>query len=65
MRTGALLPYEQALRAAGPLALHAEDGRMLRLDVARWLAPVDDVDVTVLERCTAPTLDIGCGARPI
>jgi SAM-dependent methyltransferase len=61
MQTGALAPYEHSLKTAGPLALQAEDGRTIELDVTRWLAAADDVDRTVLARCTGPTLDVGCG----
>ena len=61
MRTGALLPYELSLLTAGPLALRTGDGQRFRLDIARWLAPVDDADETVLVRCTGPSLDVGCG----
>ncbi len=61
MQTGALLPYEWSLLTAERLGLHTEDGRVLSLDVPRWLAPADDADHTVLERCTSPTLDVGCG----
>jgi SAM-dependent methyltransferase len=61
MRTDALVPYEQALLASSPLALHTDDGRVIALDVARWLAPVDAVDETVLARCVGPVLDVGCG----
>ena len=42
-------------------ALHAADGRVVALDVARWLAPTDACDETVLDRCTGPVLDVGCG----
>lgn len=61
MEVGALAPYEQALRTAGSLSLATDDGRMLTLDVARWLGPVDDGDETVLDRCIGPVLDVGCG----
>ena len=61
MQAGALRPYEHSLRTAGPLGLCAADGRVISLDVARWLAPVDDVDHSVLARCTGPVLDVGCG----
>jgi SAM-dependent methyltransferase len=61
MQAGALRPYEHSLRTAGPLGLCAGDGRVISLDVARWLAPVDDADETVLARCTGPALDVGCG----
>ncbi len=61
MEAGALAPYEQALRSSGPLGLHTEDGRLLTLDVARWLGAADDADRTVLDRCRGPVLDVGCG----
>lgn len=61
MQLDALLPYEDALAQAGTLELLCPDGRVVELDVARWLAPIDDVDSTVLQRCTGPTLDVGCG----
>jgi SAM-dependent methyltransferase len=61
MEAGALAPYEHALRGAGPLGLHTEDGRLLTLDVARWLGAADDADRTVLDRCRGPVLDVGCG----
>jgi SAM-dependent methyltransferase len=61
MQAGALQPYEWSLMTADRLGLHTEDGRVLSLDVHRWLAPADAADHTVLERCTSPTLDVGCG----
>lgn len=61
MEAGALAPYEQALRATGHLGLRSADGQFVELDVARWLGPTDDVDESVLDRCTGPVLDIGCG----
>lgn len=61
MQPGALAPYENALRAAAPLALHDSAGRRISLDVRRWLGAADDGDRTVLERCVGPTLDVGCG----
>ncbi len=61
MEAGALAPYEQALRATGRLGLHTEDGEIVELDVARWLGGSDGADGTVLDRCTGPVLDIGCG----
>ena len=61
MEAGALAPYEHALRGAGPLGLRTEDGRLLTLDVARWLGAADAADRTVLDRCRGPVLDVGCG----
>ena len=31
------------------------------LDIGRWLAPTDAVDESVLDLCTGPVLDVGCG----
>lgn len=31
------------------------------LDLARWGGTLDDADRTVLDRCVAPVLDVGCG----
>jgi SAM-dependent methyltransferase len=61
MEVGALAPYELALRTAGPLGLRTDDGRLIALDVARWLGAVDCADETVLDRCRGPVLDVGCG----
>ena len=35
--------------------------REVPLDVARWFAPADAADETVLARCRGPVLDVGCG----
>ncbi|MEO7262117.1 MAG: class I SAM-dependent methyltransferase [Jatrophihabitantaceae bacterium] len=61
MNDGALRPYEQSLRASGQLVMVDGEGRQVTLNVARWLAPADPSDDTVLERCAGPVLDIGCG----
>lgn len=61
MKAGALQPYEQSLRAPAELAMVAGDGRQITLNVARWLAPADPADHTVLSRCVGPVLDLGCG----
>jgi SAM-dependent methyltransferase len=61
MEVGALAPYEEALRTSGPLGLRTDDGRLIALDVARWLAGTDESDDTVLDRCVGPVLDVGCG----
>lgn len=55
-------PYAQAMQAGrGPLFLRRPDGWILPLEVERWCAGADDADLTVLERCRGPVLDIGCG----
>src|SRR4051812_20039915 len=41
--------------------LALETTREVPLDVARWLAPADAADDTVLDRGTGPVLDVGCG----
>ncbi|MEF9886599.1 class I SAM-dependent methyltransferase [Streptomyces sp. P9-A4] len=55
-------PYTAALRTGrGPLYLRREDGWLLPLEVERWCGEPDAADVTVLDRCTGPVLDVGCG----
>jgi len=46
-------PIEARIRIA--------DGRLQRLPLRRWLAPVDAADRAVLVHAVAPVLDIGCG----
>lgn len=58
--------YERALwrSVSGPVkpvAVPADDGFVLQLDVARYAGRADQVDRVLLENCTGPTLDIGCG----
>jgi SAM-dependent methyltransferase len=61
MEAGALAPYERALADAAALQLVAADGRVLTLEIARYLADADNVDATVFDRCIGPVLDVGCG----
>ena len=44
-----------------PILLEGEDGESVRLDVAKYAAAPDATDAELLDRCTGPTLDIGCG----
>jgi hypothetical protein len=44
-----------------PLVLHTDTGGQLLLDASRFTAAPDPVDHAVLDRCTGPTLDLGCG----
>ena len=37
------------------------DGRVQKLPLRKWLAPVDEADRAVLAHAVAPVLDIGCG----
>ncbi|PZS38702.1 MAG: SAM-dependent methyltransferase, partial [Pseudonocardiales bacterium] len=41
--------------------LVGDDGRIFPVAPQRWLAPADDEDVWLLNRCTGPTVDVGCG----
>jgi 2-polyprenyl-3-methyl-5-hydroxy-6-metoxy-1,4-benzoquinol methylase len=55
-------PYAAALHSGrGPLFLRRTDGRLLPLDVERWCARADAVDLDVLDRCEGAVLDVGCG----
>jgi SAM-dependent methyltransferase len=58
--------YEQALWSslsgqAEPVTLHGEDGLVIQLEVGKYAAGADMVDQCLLDHCTGPTLDIGCG----
>lgn len=55
-------PYARALRTGrGPLFLRRADGWLLLLEVERWCAEADGVDLEVLRRCEGAVLDVGCG----
>ncbi|WUI44650.1 class I SAM-dependent methyltransferase [Streptomyces sp. NBC_00414] len=55
-------PYSRALRTGhGPLFLRRADGWLLPLEVERWCARADAVDLEILGRCEGSVLDIGCG----
>ena len=57
--------YAAALRAGrGPLFLRRDDGWLLPLEVERWCARADQVDLDVLDRCEGTVLDVGCGPGP-
>jgi SAM-dependent methyltransferase len=53
--------YERALWHGTPLHVRDHTGDALPFDVTRWLREPDSADETLLDRCTGPTLDIGCG----
>jgi len=54
--------YGDALRAGrGPLYLRRADGWLLPLEVERWCAGADAVDLEVVRRCEGAVLDVGCG----
>lgn len=54
-------PYEQGLVGVGRVALQSRSGRVVPLDLERYLADADAADESVLDRCEGPTLDVGCG----
>ena len=55
-------PYTRALVEEGEeLFIQPLHAVPIPLDVMRWCAPADDVDNSILERCLAPVLDVGCG----
>ncbi|WP_406331543.1 class I SAM-dependent methyltransferase [Streptomyces sp. NBC_00203] len=55
-------PYSDALvTGQGPLFLRRNDGWLLPLEVERWCARADAVDLAVLGRCEGAVLDVGCG----
>ena len=47
--------------AAEPIMLRCDSGAVFPLDVAKYAAAPDATDNAILDRCTGPTLDIGCG----
>lgn len=68
--SGALEPYANALRdPARSLSLHrmaprpecADAAEPNSVDVRRYLAPADAVDIEVIRHCRGPILDVGCG----
>lgn len=61
MQSNALQPYEQSLLTSAPLQLWHSDGRVMDLEIERWLSAADAVDTDVLSRALAPVLDVGCG----
>lgn len=52
--------FDAALEGRSARLLRS-DGRTDALPVARWLAPADAGDRWLLDRCTGPVLDVGCG----
>lgn len=44
-----------------PITLTSDGGVVFHLDVAKYIAAPDATDIALLDRCTGPTLDIGCG----
>lgn len=52
--------YEQGL-AGIPVTVCSPDGRCAPLPVENWTGPLLPGDESLLERCTGPALDVGCG----
>jgi hypothetical protein len=44
-----------------PPCLRTTDGRVLPLDLDRWLGPITPEDQAVLDLVRGPVLDVGCG----
>ncbi|MGI8817116.1 MAG: methionine biosynthesis protein MetW [Pseudonocardia sp.] len=44
-----------------PALLVTECGREWPMATTRWHAPADSDDRWLLDRCTGPTIDLGCG----
>jgi len=53
--------YDAALWQRRSMRVREHRGDVLPFDVARWSRTPDTADESLLERCTGPTLDIGCG----
>lgn len=59
---GGAEPYAHALRTIAADALYLRGGGAdARLDVARWRAAADGVDLRLVARVAGPLLDVGCG----
>jgi SAM-dependent methyltransferase len=56
----ALAAYEAGLRIGGGCWVSWRGSR-LPLPLQRWLADADASDQALIDRCTGPTLDVGCG----
>lgn len=41
--------------------LRVDDGRVLEINVRRWMTAADEVDEALLGRAAGPVLDVGCG----
>lgn len=57
-------PFPYLFTAPGPppvVHAHFDGGGVQMQHVDRWLADADPVDLRLLDRCTSPTLDLGCG----
>jgi SAM-dependent methyltransferase len=57
----ALAAYEAALRSGSSLTARTRDGHGVQIPVARWLQDASSCDEEILQLCTGPTLEVGCG----
>jgi SAM-dependent methyltransferase len=58
--TATTAPFDPALDGAPADLLHS-DGTVVALTVGRWHGAADADDAWLLDRCTGPALDLGCG----
>ncbi|WP_308258144.1 class I SAM-dependent methyltransferase [Pseudonocardia lacus] len=52
--------FDAVLRGA-PARMLRSDGVEVALDARRWRAPASGADRWLLDRCTGPAIDLGCG----
>jgi SAM-dependent methyltransferase len=52
--------FDAALAGGGAMLLDSDGGQAV-LPVRRWSGPADADDAWLLDRCTGPTVDLGCG----
>jgi SAM-dependent methyltransferase len=52
--------FDAALAGDGAMLVDSDGGRAV-LPVRRWTGPADADDTWLLDRCTGPTVDLGCG----
>jgi SAM-dependent methyltransferase len=57
---GAAPAFDAALAGGGATLLDSDGGQAV-LPVRRWSGPADADDAWLLDRCTGPTVDLGCG----
>jgi SAM-dependent methyltransferase len=53
--------FDELLARRPVAALRRDDGRVIPLDIGRWLGPTCVVDETIAAAADGPVLDIGCG----
>ncbi|HEX5349501.1 MAG TPA: class I SAM-dependent methyltransferase [Pseudonocardiaceae bacterium] len=60
MNPGQRAVFDEVLTGR-PARLVGDDGRVRPVAAQRWLAPAGGEDDWLLDRCTGPTVDVGCG----